>query len=74
MTIQILDNSLFDDGSLDCKSWVIATQDDCYYTSWKAIKRNYPEFVPLIEARVRMDEYYLSCEGIYDGVIEVQWD
>lgn len=64
----------FDDGSLDCKNWAIASVEGAQFSSWAYIKKTYPELVPLIQERVKAGHYYLSCDGIYDDVVEIQWD
>lgn len=74
MKAQILDGSMFDDGSLDCKTFGLANSETTYYVSWETIKDMFPHLVEVIQLRVKQDQYHLSLtKDDHDEYLEIQW-
>jgi hypothetical protein len=72
----ILPNSMFDDGSLECRTFCIATHDDAWITSWNTIKREYPDHIERIKAQDASGGlHYIGIGSLGDpGYTEIQWD
>lgn len=76
MKVQLLDNSMFDDGSLDCKNFFISTEDGCYIAE-------YPFIVILgmqdeVKSAIAAGKRYIAPNGplVYGGnqILEIAWD
>ena len=75
MECMLLPNSLFDDGSLDCKTFtvvqVIDGEEQSYHCEFDSIKIDYPQHVAAIEQAAKDGKHYISIEYCK---FEIQWD
>lgn len=76
--VLLLDNSMFDDGSVECRNFVFCTADAAYNAEWDLVQRciPYPELI--LEAIAR-GKHHVNVKSIglqYSGdlVLEIQWD
>lgn len=73
----LLDNSLFDDGSLECKNFTVSDSEGYYVCEWEWIKNKFAAAIHkrIAEAVVK-GEYYIGIEGINKGdrYFEISWD
>lgn len=72
----LLPNSLFDDGSLECKTWVVATNENSQIVSWKYIQKTFPEHIKAINRAIEEGKHYIGItqEECLPGYFEIQWD
>ena len=73
MNAQLLDYSMFDDGSLECKTFCIATHDDARIVEYSVIKEAFPENLERIRKAVDQGKHHLGCHNEF-GYFEIQWD
>ena len=79
MNTIILEESMFDDGSLDCVNFVVATQNEySEVISWEYFQVKFPELVNIVKSQFYADKSYCRVElynsYIYNELIlEVQW-
>lgn len=74
----LLDNSMFDDGSIECKNFQVSTLEDYRLCEWDYIEANFPKsiqskIVKAINAGKSFigEQYDLPGLGI---VVEISWD
>lgn len=68
--ITILDGEMFDDGSLKCLNFCIATANDYYTCEYDTIQAKFAEHIPSIEAN--RDKGYIVVGSGADS-FEIQW-
>lgn len=71
MNCILLPNSLFDDGSIECKTFCVATynEDDSFVCEYSTIKSTYPEYIERILEAIRLNKSYIQT-----AFGEIQWD
>jgi hypothetical protein len=75
MKATVLDNSMFDDGSLDCKTFGLSNSETTYYAEWATVQHELPTLVEAIKAAVARDENYITVPNdIETEWLEVTWD
>jgi hypothetical protein len=75
--VQVLPNELFDDGSLECKTWVFATANYSYLVAFDKVKAF--GFGAVVAEAVQRGSEYINVEPLakrIDGelILEIQWD
>ncbi len=72
--INVLDSTMFDDGSMDCRTFGLANSETTYYVSWETIKAMFPHLIETIQNRVSQDQYHLVLsKEDHDEYLEIQW-
>lgn len=79
MGIRVLDNSMFDVGTIECKNFCINTLDDSFVCEWDYIKEHFSDKIQdRIRESIGLGRYHVVLEPIpIDGigyVIEINWD
>lgn len=81
MRIQVLDNSMFDNGCIECRTFILATAWGSEFCEFDIINRMFsPEVVKLIKSRlnsadsryVRVKDQGITLSG--EIILEIQWD
>jgi hypothetical protein len=65
----ILPNELFDDGSIECKTFCVCTSDDSIVCELSYIKLYHFEYMQAIQDAIKDGKYY-----IVTSFGEIQWD
>jgi hypothetical protein len=69
----LLPVEMFDDGSIECKTFCFATEDDALVFEWDSIQKRFPEFVNQIREAIAAKKQYIGVQ--YNGqYCEFQWD
>ena len=74
MQAQVLDNSMFDDGGIECRNFQVATQDDAYTCEYEWIQNNFSRNLVSIQIAVEEHKDYINVMGDDGIVYEVSWD
>lgn len=72
----LLDNSMFDDGSVECKNYQVCRidNDDAYVCEYDWLVNNFNKNIHLILSAIANDAAYVNVVGD-DGIqYEVSWD
>ena len=70
----LLDNRMFDDGSIDCKNFFIATHDSSYVCEYDHILKHFSLSLEAIRYAIEESKPYVVVTGD-DGIeYEVSWD
>jgi hypothetical protein len=65
-----LDNSMFDDGSIECKNFIVANDEGSYNCEWNWIESTFPNLLDTIKEAIRLGKRYVTTpEGE-----EISWD
>lgn len=70
----ILPNSIFDDGSLECKTFCVCTaNDNTFVCEYSSILKHYSEHIPYIQQAIVEGKNYIGYD-VGQGYCEIQWD
>ncbi len=69
----LLDNSMFDDGSVECKTFTVASEYDFFTCEWSYIQSTFSGKIQkqIIEA-IAQGKRYVPIE--HKIICEIQWD
>ena len=69
----LLDNSLFDDGTIECKNFQVSSIDDYYICEWTDIQNTFSGKIQrqIIEA-IAQGKQYVAIE--HKMICEISWD
>lgn len=72
----LLPNSLFDDDSLECKTWVVADSEGSSIVSYEHIKTTFPNLIERINQAIKEGKNYIGSgnDFTFPGYFEIQWD
>lgn len=74
-TCTLLDNSMFDDGSMEYKTFTIATQERFYISEWTGIVTCYSvEVQRQIRIAMANGQRYITLAPQEHETIEISWD
>lgn len=69
----LLDNSMFDDGSIECKNFFLATPDETLVFEWDGVQKRFPDLSKTIAQCVKGGGRHFTL--MYKGELcELQWD
>jgi hypothetical protein len=75
--VMLLDNRMFDNGSVECRNFVVCTANDSANYEWHTIKAMFPQDM-ILEAiakgahHLNVRHLGITCEC--ELVLELQWD
>lgn len=70
-----LDNGMFDDGSIECKTFCVADKDDALVCEYSYIEKHYPEHVDAIKDAIKNGKHYIGIGVAFTSEYkEIQWD
>lgn len=70
--MRVLDNGLFDDGSLECRTFWVCTAEDSYMCEIDTIRREFSEYFKQIVEAKNDGKHHISLQS--GDTVEIQWD
>lgn len=81
MECTLLNNDLFDDGSIECKTFIICTSENASYAEYSTLcMKRYRAILHLVKHAVMAGKRYIDVSEYklvdHNGnhVLEIQWD
>jgi hypothetical protein len=84
MNCTLLPNELFDDGSIECKTFcIVEPNDEALVCEYSYVLKNHADKLALIQAAIKEDKHYIGylipssdplSFGETQAYCEIQWD
>lgn len=75
--VLLLDNAIFDNGGVECKTFAVCTANDSAIYEWHTIKAMFPQDMILQaigRGAMHLDVRHLGITCECEPVLELQWD